>query len=205
MKEVLFLCPNISAFENMKEEVQYPTLSKIKEFFQPFINNGFAIKYLVEDSLAAFVLENIDAPKIPITCVEEADRQFHEMHPELTLWSADISFEDATSTFSAGLKYPKVNIRDFEKKEDFYKERGDLAKKRTKDNTQALLQQSNYSYVIYGRHSTVWKSLTTEVYPGDGRLYTEWDWTEGVYSSFYGGFWVDKETVNTILTMEGQV
>ena len=201
MKEVLFLCPNVSYYNNLREELKYQTLTEIKEFLQPFINNGFAVKYLVEDEFATLVLKTIKCEKNPITCIEQSDRQFHELHPELNIFKAD--FSDVNQTFSADVKFPSISIRNFENKQDFYKARADLAKKRTKTNMQTLLEQSPFTCAIYTRHNTPWKSLVESVYTGDGRLYTELDIAERTFSFYYGGFWVDRDIVNNILTIEG--
>lgn len=201
MKEVLFLCPNISMYANLRDELKYQLSTKIKEFLQPFIKNEFTVKYLVEDEFANLILETIECKKNPITCVEESDKVFNELHPELNIFKA--MFSNANQIHSANVKFPSVNIRDFSDKQDFFKARAELAKKRTKANTQNLLEQSPYTCAIYARHNTPWKSLTESVYTGDGRLYTELDIVTELPSFYYGGFWIEKDVVEDILTIEG--
>lgn len=203
---VLVIFPKPQCYDLKDTGVQRTYRQKFIQYLEMLVSNGCGIDVLLEDKLANSMMASIgQKPRNLFTCISKSDLDWVEKYPDTDQLNADVfnmynkarpMLFDSESKFTVSLTVMK------EGKAAYFNKRVKAYHNRYKYTIDKLVStQKNIMQFRVGNSMDRGIAVKSTVAQGDGRLCIEIGINEGYVASYYGGVFIEENTLPMILTL----
>ena len=201
--KILVVMPKISCYENKSADVQRTYKAAFKEWIKFLQEQNCTFEYMLEDTLARDIFNELGIKASVFTCISPSDIQFFRQKSHLVDIPDYVYNEhnmvparvgDVEKKYSVPLAVLK------ESKDLFLDKRVDVCKKRIRTATEEVIKSSK-NVLMFSANTLTNRcsALSEQVYQGDGRLLLEYFLERGFINCYYGGVYIPQDYLPAII------
>ena len=202
MLNVLVVCLDKASYDSAKITDKVKYINVMNKHLKNLSELGCCINYVAHDDVAIELLNNLGidnkrcinvVPEIERVCSEKFFYE-DEIIPKDLLNRISESVEVKTS------RYKLVKATEFKNKDEYLAERKKALKYNVKVATDEYVKSKDI--VLYFGDSNLCWDPTHSNFAGDGKTIISVNVKTGIINNYYGGMWVDNDTMKSILEAE---